>query len=194
MKIISFAFLLFLLIGCKETPTYATEFIDDNWTKIRHSDQVYMCNQLPDSIFCQNSPTTGDIQPTEKYVKNIVSKLKPNTKYVVSDNWHYTETVYEYQERDCEDEAMTMVHHMVDDGIDKKYLFLVYILMPNNTAHVFVGVDTVDKGLLHMDLSIVTPIEPKINWHMRMDDAGVEKWVKGNIILESEEPKQGAER
>lgn len=167
--------------GCKEKPTYATEFIDDNWTKIQHKEQVNMCNQLPDSMFCKDLPTIGDIQPTEEYIRRVARKLKQNTKYVVSDDWHYTETVYEYQERDCEDEAMTMVHHMVDNGIDKKYLHLAYILLPNDTAHIFVAVNTIDKGLLHMDLSTVKPIEPRINWHMRMDNAGVDTWIKGNI-------------
>ena len=93
----------FLFGGCKEeTTTYATEFIDDNYTKLHHKEQIDMCNNLPDSMFCSNLPTVGDIQPTEKYVKNIVSSLKLNTKYAISDNWHYTETVYEYQIRNCE--------------------------------------------------------------------------------------------
>lgn len=172
-----------LLGGCDwgYVNTYDLPFVEDGYTKYVNGNQIKMCNELPDSMFCSNLPTIGDIKPTPEYARNIVHTLRKNNKYEISDDWHYTETVYEFQVRDCEDEAMTMIHHMVDEGIDKKYLFLVYQLTSATSAHLFVGIDTTE-GLMHMDIStVLAPIEERINWHMRMDNAGIYTWIKGNI-------------
>ena len=64
--------LALLLVGCGSEESYPTiqpeqEYIDDNYTRIRHVGQVEMCAELPESIFCENSPSVGDIQPTKEY-------------------------------------------------------------------------------------------------------------------------------
>ena len=172
----------FILLGCGKVDTYDLPFIDDNYTSVMFKGQVDMCDRQPDSMFCSDQPTIGDIQPTGDYLIGIVDRLLDNTTYKVSDDWHYAGSVDIHMVRDCEDEAMEMINTMVEEGIDKKYLFLVYQLTSETSAHMFIGVKTIDKGLRHMDLNTVhAPIEKQINWHMRMDDAGVRKWIKGNI-------------
>lgn len=173
--------LLLMLVGCGKVNTYNTPFIEDGYDSIVFKGQQEMCDDKTDSIFCVNSESIGDIMPTVPYAHSIVEGLRKNTKYKVSDDWHYTNTVHEYQVRDCEDEAMTMIKHMVDGGIDKKYLYMVYRLTSKTTAHMFVGIMT-NKGLMHMDLNTgVRPIEDKINFYMPMTNVGVNSWIKGNI-------------
>lgn len=172
---------MLFLSGCDwgKVKTYDTPYVEDNLSFLYFPEHKDMCNEKPESMFCINSPSIGTIKPTGDYCRNIVRNM--NTEYEVSRHWHYTETIYEFQIRDCEDEAMTMIHHMVDEGIDKKYLFMVYQLTAPDAAHIFIGVDTTE-GLMHMDMNTeVAPIEDKINWHMPMTNVGTTKWVKGNI-------------
>ena len=178
--------LLFALLvnGCDwgKVDTYNKPYYEDNYTSYNPINQQIMCNNLPESMFCSNLPSIGEIQPTYAYGLGIVKTLRKHTKYKISDDWHYTETVYEFQVRDCEDEAMTMIHHMVDEGIDKKYLYLVYQLWSKTEAHMFIAINTVDMGMMHMDINTgLAPIEVQINWHMPMNNAGTQTWIKGNI-------------
>ncbi len=180
-NILILSIIVFIFSGCEKVNTYNTPFVPDNYNNFYLVNHGIMCVEKPESMFCTDLSTIGDLKPTEEYLANIVNALRQNTKYKESDHWHYTETVYEYQVRDCEDEVMTMIHHMVDDGIDKKYLFMVYRLTSKTSAHMFVGVKT-DNGIMHMDVNTgIAPIEENINWYMPMSGAGVRGWVRGNI-------------
>lgn len=175
---------ILLLSGCDwgKVQTYNLPFIEDGYTFFYPTNQKIMCDNMPNSIFCKDSLTIGDIQPTRDYVLNLVRTLDKNADYKVTDEWYYNHTVYEYLLGDCEDETMTLGKHMIDDGIDKKYLHLVWYLTSETSSHLFLAVDTIDAGMLHVDINTgAEPIEPQINWHMRMDNAGIYKWIKGNI-------------
>ena len=133
-------------------------------------------------MFCVNTESTGDIQPTLAYTMNVLKEMNSNFKYTYNDKWIYNNNIHEQLNGDCEDIASTMIAHMVDDGIDKKYLHLVYRKTSETEAHMFLAVDTIDEGLRHLDYANSGyPIEPQINFHMRMDNVGIYKWVKGNI-------------
>ena len=171
-----------LFSGCKQTNWGALPFVEMNETKIVNGEHVELCKTKPKSIFCESSPNIGDIHPTREYALYILAEMNRNFKYKVDNTWHYNDTVYEYLKGDCEDIASTMAKHMINDGVDKKYLSIVYRELENNYGHVFLAVDTIDAGLLHLDYANSGyPIEPRINFHMRMDDVGIYKWVKGNI-------------
>ena len=181
--------MLVMINGCSPSDlredyeqTYNLPFIPDGYSSLVMGGHVDMCNELPESIFCIESPSVGDIQPTKAYAVELANILFIHTDYVVTNEWYYNYTVYEDLRGDCEDVAMTIVQHMVDEGIDKKYLHLVWYKTEEG-SHLFVAVDTVDAGLIHIDYQDSGgPIEPEINWHMRMDNPGVDKWVKGNIL------------
>ena len=174
--------LVVLFVGCKEDLSYGTPYIEDNMTNIVFKGHIDMCYERPTSIFCEDSVLTGDTRPTMAYAVSIANRLDDNTRYEISDNWHYNYTVDEYLIGDCEDVAMTIVQHMVDEGIDKKYLSLVYRLISTTEAHMFVAVDTIDKGLIHIDYADSgKAIEEEINFHMPIDNVGVYRWIKGNI-------------
>ena len=173
---------LLLLVGCKQDLSYNTPYIEDNRTSVVFKGHIDMCYEIPTSIFCEDSPSVGDTRPTMAYAVTIANRLDNNTRYEISDNWHYNYTVDEYLIGDCEDVAMTIIQHMVDEGIDKKHLHLVYRLVSTTEAHMFVAVDTIDRGLIHIDYAgSGGPIEEQINFHMRMDNVGVYRWIKGNI-------------
>ena len=73
-----------------------------------------------------------------------------------------------------------MAQHMINEGIGKEWLYLVYRLTSESEAHMFLAVDTEDRGLLHLDYANSGyPIEPQINFHLPMTN--VNKWIKGNI-------------
>ncbi len=181
MKYLFVIFISMMLIGCYEVESYNTPFVNDNIEKIAFKGQIEMCKEKPNSIFCENTPTIGDIKPTQRYSILLANELDTNTYYKVSDSWHYNETIYNYLIGDCEDVAMTLINHMVEDGIDKKYLYLVYRLVGDHEAHMFVAVDT-EVGLIHLDYkNSGKPIEEQINHYMPMSNAGVNNWIKGNI-------------
>lgn len=176
-----------LLIGCgSESTTISVtpqvEYVDDNYTNIRMTEHVDMCIELPKSIFCVNSDSIGDVHPTKQYVMGLALELADNSIYKATVEWYYNDTVYEDLEGDCEDTTMTLIQHMVDEGVDKKHLSLAYQLTgAGDTAHMFVAVNTVDFGMIHLDYpSSGYPIE-RINYHMKMTDVGIDKWEKGDI-------------
>lgn len=185
-KLILVGMMLFLN-GCDwgefSGDTYDLPYIEDdyrNGTYIPGHEK--MCDDYPDSVFCGDVHTDEGVQPTYDYAVDIVMTLRKNTKYVAEaegeDHWKYTDTVWEYDGRDCEDEAMTMVHHMIyEDGIDPQYLYLVFQITSTTEAHLFVGIDTEDRGMMHMDVNtVLAPIEEKINGYMWLADAGVYNW------------------
>jgi len=181
-----FIIVALLLTGCQlENKTYNTPFIEMNATNIDMKEHKDFCIKNTGDMFCKNAPSVGDIKPSKKYAVNIANIMKLNNKYQVSNEWHHNTTVYEELIGDCEDTAMTIINHMVNEGIDKKYLYLVYRLTSETTAHMFVAVDT-DEGLLHIDLGNGNgkPLEENINFYMPMTDVGVNKWIKGNIKKE----------
>ena len=187
-KLILLVSLSLVFIGCDGTgsedpiPQQAVNtYVDDNYTMLVFKEHSIMCFNKPYSIFCINSPSTGDIQPTKEYVMGITNELASNQTYTNTIPWYYNNTVYEDLEGDCEDTAMTLVKHMVDDGIDKKYLSLAYQLTSETTAHIFVAVDTVDYGMIHIDYRNSGYTIERINWHMLMTNVGISKWVKGDI-------------
>lgn len=182
MKTITAILLMLLLAGCKQTNWGALPFVEMNATKMVNGEHIELCRAKPNSVFCKNSPSIGDIQPTREYALDVLRKMNKNFKYKVDNTWNYNDTVHEYLKGDCEDIASTMAKHMIDDGIDKKYLAIAYREIENNYGHVFLVVQTSDEGRLHLDYeNSGYPLEPRINFHMRMDDVGIHKWIKGNI-------------
>lgn len=183
MKIIIATAILLLMVGCKKQTDYRNvEFIEMNQTRMVSQEHIELCERKPESIFCVNSPSTGDIQPTKEYAMKILLEMNSNFEYTHNDKWIYNDTVHEYLEGDCEDITSTMAKHMIDDGIGKKYLSLAYRLTSEKTAHLFLAVETSDAGILHLDYSNSGyPIEERINFHMKMTDVGLYKWIKGNI-------------
>lgn len=176
--------LLLFLIGCSQgEPNYgAYPFIEMEEETIVIGEHYDMCNNNPTSIFCKKSDSIGDIKPTKVYVIKTLTDMNSNFSYKEDNSWHYNQTVYEDLSGDCEDIASTMAQHMINDGIDKQYLHLAFRKLGDNEYHIFLAVDTSDAGILHVDYgNSGYSIEPKINFHMRMDNPGVYKWVKGNI-------------
>ena len=57
------------------------------------SDHAEMCNVEPESMFCKNSPSIGDLRPTKKYSLELAYELSTNTEYKVTDRWYYNDTV-----------------------------------------------------------------------------------------------------
>ena len=170
-----------LLVGCNKETIGDKPCIEMQDTELLISEQVKMCELNPTSIFCTTTPSVGDIQPTKKYALETLCEMNSNFTYKIDDTWHYNQTVFEELEGDCENIASTMAQDMVNDGIDKKYLHLALRKLDDGEFHLFLAVDTVDAGMLHLDYyESGYPIE-RINFHMRLDDAGVDKWIKGDI-------------
>ena len=177
-----------LLSGCDSQRIWAyAEYVSDPYRQfLVLPAHVEFCNDNEDSMFCEDSQSYGDIQPTRAYILNLIAEHRRTFKYVSdgkSDHWKYNDTIHESLRGDCEDKALTMIHHMVtQDGIDKKYLVLVYRLISETEAHMFVAVNTSDAGWLHVDyVNSGQPLEENINWHMLMSDVGTLSWIKGNI-------------
>ncbi len=173
--------LVFLLIGCGEEQVVWGDlpFIEMEQDTIILSEQTELCKIKPDSVFCVNSPSIGDIRPTKEYTLKVLYEINRNFNYVSNDTWIYNDTVYEHLSGDCEDIASTMAKHMIDDGIDKEWLYLVYRKTSVTEAHMFLAVDTND-GILHLDYANSGYIiEDQINFHLPMTD--VSRWIKGNI-------------
>ena len=175
--------LSFFLIGCSDNTHWGNEpFVEMDSSSMINGEQTVLCERKPESIFCSSTDSTGDIQPTSEYARDILLEMNSNFKYKADSTWHYNDNVHEYLKGDCEDIASTMAKHMIEDGVGPKYLHLAYRKISETEGHLFLAVDTIDRGMLHLDYSNSGyPIEPKINFHMRMDDVGVHKWVKGNI-------------
>ena len=141
-----------------------------------------MCKENPDSIFCKTTETVGDIQRTRAYARTVAIKLSKNHTFKNTYDWYYNDTVYWELEGDCEDVAMTLCKHMVDNGADIKHLYLAYKLTDGGaSAHVFLAVDTVDNGIIHIDGANSGYAIERINWYMPLSNAGVNEWIKGNI-------------
>lgn len=183
-KIILLTLSIFLLNGCKPLTDYRNvSYIEMEVSTVKIKEHVDLCNRKPNSMFCTNHPSIGDIQPTKAYAMEILLEMNSHFDYKADDYWKYNDNVYEYLEGDCEDIASTMATHMINDGIDKKYLSIAFRKIDDTTYHVFLAVQTSDAGILHLDYSNSGyPIEPRINFHMKMTDVGIDKWVKGNII------------
>ena len=174
---------LLFLAGCENNTIWGDiPFIESEKNKLLLGEHTALCKKRPTSIFCKNSISVGDIIPTREYALNVLKEMNLNFKYKENDSWIYNNTVYEYLKGDCEDIASTMAKHMIDDGIGKEYLYLVYRLTGEKTAHMFLAVDTLDAGLLHLDYSNSGyKIEPKINFYLPMTNVGIYSWIKGNI-------------
>lgn len=173
-----------LLVGCGNNTTIYGDlpFIEIESDNIYAIEHIELCERKPESIFCKQSPSIGDIRPSRKYTLEILREMNSNFTYTSNDVWIYNDTVYEDLRGDCEDIASTMAKHMIDDGIGKEWLYLAYRKISETEAHLFLAVDTIDAGLLHLDYANSGyPIEPRINFHMKMTDPGVYKWIKGNI-------------
>ena len=169
------------LTGCKESvQTYDTPFIEMEQSTLILPYQVEFCKYNPDDMFCNTKESIGDIRPTKEYATELGYTMARNNDYKLTNEWYYNDTVYETLIGDCTNSALTIVKHMFDDGIDMKYVYLVYRLTSETTAHMFVAVDTED-GLIHIDAEEGNglPIEEQINFHLPMTD--VSKWIKGNI-------------
>jgi len=184
MKYIKALVVLILLTGCfkNETIWGDVPFIKMEQETIVLTEHIELCKINPNSIFCRTTKDIGDIRPTKQYTLEVLHEMNNNFKYTANSIWIYNNNIYEYLKGDCEDIASTMAQHMVNEGVATKYLSLVYRKISNTSAHIFLAVDTVDAGLLHLDYdNSGYPIEPEINYHMVLSNAGVNKWIKGNI-------------
>lgn len=169
-KIYVIATLLFAFSGCKENDGLIME------------EQVELCKKKPSSIFCTTPETIGNIEPTKEYAMEVLRTMNKNYTPKLNDSWIYNDNVYEELVGDCEDIASTMAAHMINDGIDTKYLSLAYKTKDGKNGHIFLAVETSGSGILHLDyINSGYPIEANINFHMRMNSTGVSKWVKGNV-------------
>lgn len=183
-KFVLLLVLSLLLTGCYSSIKYGyLSYVEDNINKLVLSNHKTFCEENPEDMFCKNDISIGDIQPTQAYALGLAKTMFNNTSYKVTDRWYHNKTVYEHLTGDCEDVAMTIVNHMIDDGIDRKYIVLVYRMTSETTAHMFVAVNTIDAGWIHIDYeNSGYPLEDRINHHMLMTDVGVYKWIKGNIV------------
>ena len=175
--------LLLLLVNVK-----SYDFVEYDNDFFHLPGHLLMCYNNPTSIFCENFESAGKIRPTRDYAINVANDL--NLNYLDTLDWYYNNNIHDELIGDCEDVAMTIINHMISDGIDKKFLHLVYLITFNgDSAHVFVAVDTIDSGIIHIDYpGSGYPIE-QINYHMRMDNSGTFNWIKGNMIAEPIEYK-----
>jgi predicted transglutaminase-like cysteine proteinase len=174
--------LISVLIGCAEEETVYGDlpFIEMEQSTIVLSEQTELCEKVPESVFCTDTKDIGYEQPSYDYAIEVLKEMNANFTYVADDTWHYNQTVSEHLRGDCEDIASTMAMHMINDGIGKEYLYLVYRKTSETTAHIFLAVNTYDVGLIHLDYgNSGYPIEPQINFHLPLDDVSV--WIKGNI-------------
>ena len=184
VKTFLIALAVILLHGCStEDVVWGNKpFVEMEQETIVISEQVELCKSKPDSIFCKTAPTIGDIKPTLDYTLEILKEMNNNFTYTADDTWHYNDNVYEYLKGDCEDIASTMAMQFYNDGVDTQHLYLVYRRISDTEAHLFLAVDTVDGGLRHLDYANSGyPIEENINYYMALDNAGINKWIKGNI-------------
>lgn len=180
---ISMLSILISIIGCNKYTDYRDiPFVKDNIDSIYSPEHIELCSNNPCSIFCTNSASIGDIHPTKEYVISVLEEMNSNFTYKIDSTWHYNDSIYEHLKGDCEDITSTMIQHMVNDGVDKKHLYIAFRFLDDNNSHVFLAVDTIDSGLLHLDYANSGyPIEENINFHMKMTDVGIYKWIKGNI-------------
>ena len=168
------------LTGCESVQTYDTPFIEMEQSTMTLGAQREFCKANPDDMFCTTPTSIGDSIPTKEYATKIGYTMARNNLYKSTYEWYYNDTVYEKLIGDCSNSALTIVKQMYEDGIDMQYVYLVYRMTSETTAHLFVAVDTED-GILHIDAEEGNglPIEEQINFHLPMTD--VSKWIKGNI-------------
>ena len=180
---IKYLFMLtFVFIGCNtSTKTTQDTFIDDNRTAIVFSQHIDMCNKTPNDMFCVTTESLWDVQPTKEYALNLAVIMYENTEYNATREWYHNDDVHQELVGDCEDIAMTIIAHMVHDGTNTKYLQLGYELTSETTAHIFVIVDSIDYGKIHIDYPNSGYAVGRYNWYMDMNDTSTLKWKDGNI-------------
>lgn len=163
MKTLLSLTIAFILSGCDvfDSPFYLTE----------HKE---LCSR-DNGMFCVNTEPLGNEQPTSRYAYDILNEMLLNFTYFDNNSWIYNDNIYEELVGDCEDIASTMAQHMVNDGVDPKYLYFGYIYN-NEGNHLFLMVDTIDKGVVYLYY-----FSGEVAYHMPLNDVGVYKWREGNI-------------
>ena len=182
-KILTTVALLFL-IGCDKAEVYDEPYSYDDRLSISFTGHNALCLDKPDDMFCKTRPSTGDIQPTWKEVYDVVQTLHSNFTYTVdsNDEWEYNHTVYEKLEEDCDGNALTLTYHLLEEsGIGREYIDLAMTYSESRDSyHMFVAVNTRDRGWTHFDYGYSGEPLEELNWHMLMTDVGSNKWIKGS--------------
>ena len=184
MKYLLLASMLFLS-GCGLQDMYNDVFTDDNKSAIVWKGHRALCTEKPDDYFCETRPSTGDIKPLWLDVKEAVLILGSNFIYTsdIDDEWNYNLTINETLREDCDGNALTLAYHLLEEMVvDRKHIVLAAKYYPDEDSyHMFVAVNTIDRGWAWFDYDFSGDPLPDINWHMLMTDVGVNKWIKGNI-------------
>ena len=178
------AWLIIVLNGCDSRTTYEEHgFIEDGKSSIYFYGHKDLCKTQPDDMLCKTDISIGDIKPTREYALEILNEMNSNFRYKGEDGdiWVYNSSIHENLVGDCEDIAMTMIHHMIEDGIDRKHIIMATELWSDNVWHIFVGLNT-DEGWLHLDYYGSGVPMSRTNYYMKMTDVGVYKWIKGSVI------------
>lgn len=165
---------LLLFNGCMESDA-------DNGQLTLKGQRIF-CSNNPNDLFCSDAPSIGDLQPSKDYAMGMGYEIGRNIDYEYMLEWFYNDTVHEYLKGDCTNIALTIIKHMTDEGIDKKYLYLAYKRIDENSTHMFVAVDTPD-GIIHVDNGGKNGllVGDNIDFYMPMTSVGVNGWIKGNI-------------
>ena len=173
---------LWLFVGCgKENIVWGDlPFIEMDQSYIYLDEQRELCKEKPESIFCATADSIGHEKPSSEYVLGILRTMNLNFTYKEDDTWHYNDSVAVRLRGDCEDISSTMAKYLYLKGIGLEYMYLGYRLTSETSAHIFLIVNTWDKGLLHLDYANSGyPLEDNINFYLPLADVSV--WVKGNI-------------
>ena len=186
MKHLLLVLTIFTFNGCDFSEIMAeNEFIDDaDKTSIYFEGHKRLCDNNTDDIFCTEHVSIGDIQPTWNEAMNVVSTLSSNFDYTSEpiDNWTYNLTVDQKLNDDCDGVMLTLAYYFITEmGIDQKHIVLASTYQGNDEYHVFLAVNTSDRGWTHFDYgNSGQPLEANINWHNKFP-IYVNDWVKGNI-------------
>lgn len=160
---------------------YLFDFYEDHRTSLYFYGHKDLCEREPNDIFCQVEPTIGDLQPTSDYIMEMLVAHSHWYKYTSEskDHWKYNYSIHEYLAGDCEDKMMTMIHHMINDGIDRKYIKMAATYNPNKNYHVFALANTSDRGWVRFDYwrNGVRDMG-LVNWTMPINNIGVKNWEK----------------
>ena len=177
MKHIALTLLSLLIIGCQGTPSAKQDtFIEDNVTGIVFAGHNRLCQNEPDDMFCTTYESTGDIQPLWGHVKNITEIANNYFTYKSEevDTWKYNLTIEEELIGDCDDMALTLAYYFIEEmGIDRKHVILGVTYSEKDTYHIFVGVNTRDKGWSHFDYDNSGYAMEQLNHHMLMTDVNI---------------------
>lgn len=179
---------LVLMTGCDTTEVFAElDYVDDADRKTLYFDgHEKLCKETTDTVLCFPQETIGDIQPTWAEVMEVVNELSSNFTYVTEkyDTWNYNLTIKEILKDDCDGVMGTLFYYLVYElGIDRKHLVIAVTYQGDGDYHVFLGVNTSDKGWTHFDYgNSGQPLE-QLNWYMRADaeDFGVYGLNKGDF-------------